>query len=240
MDTNYGGFSVTNNLDATNSLVAVYNSISGLTPGTTYHYQLVGVNGAGSTPGSDLTFTTPPLIPVVATLPATSITATNATLNGTVNPGYGATAAYFQYGLDTNYGSFTATNDLVAANTSLPAFNLISGLTPGTTYHYQLVGVNGGGTTFGSDYTFITSLVQPVDFNVQGAMGLSGGAFQLIFTNRSGLSFTVLGSTNLSLPITNWTVLGNVVESPAGSGNYQFSDTNATTLPSQYYRIRSP
>jgi hypothetical protein len=47
--------------------------------------------------------------PVVTTLAATGVTATNATLHGTVNPNGSVTTAYFQYGLTTNYGSFSAT-----------------------------------------------------------------------------------------------------------------------------------
>ena len=42
--------------------------------------------------------------PAVTTLPSTSLTQTNATLNGTVNPLGAATTGYFQYGLTTNYG----------------------------------------------------------------------------------------------------------------------------------------
>src|SRR3954468_17202473 len=42
--------------------------------------------------------------PVATTLAATSVTSTNSTVNGTVNPNGTFAAAYFQYGLTTNYG----------------------------------------------------------------------------------------------------------------------------------------
>ena len=80
--------------------------VSPLTPGTTYHYRAVGVNSLGRALGADLTFTTLAQ-PAVTTSPATSITSTNATLNGTVNPNGAATTAYFRYGLTTSYGSYT-------------------------------------------------------------------------------------------------------------------------------------
>jgi hypothetical protein len=69
-------------------------------------------------------------------------------------------------------------------------------------------------------------------------LALPNGAFQFSFTNLPGLSFTVLGTTNLTLPLSNWTVLGAPVEGPAGQ--YQFTDTQATNSASQFYRVRSP
>jgi len=127
-----------------------------LAPGTTYHFQLVATNSAGSVSGADLKFTTPVLPAVATTLAASGLTPTNATLNGTVNPGGGATAAYFQYGTDTNYGSFSVTNNLAATNTTLSVSNLISSLSPGTTYHFQLVAINSAGTSLGGDLVFTT------------------------------------------------------------------------------------
>src|SRR5262245_11841321 len=68
--------------------------------------------------------------PTVTTLAASSITASNGTLNGTVNPNGAATKAYFQYGLTTNYGSFSTTNNLAATTATLSVTNLIGSLTP--------------------------------------------------------------------------------------------------------------
>src|SRR6185369_9846124 len=96
LTTNYGSFSTTNSLAATNTTLSVSNLIASLSPGTTYHFQLVATNSAGAA-GANLSFTTSPLVPTVTTLAASGITATNATLNGTVNPGSGATTAYFRY-----------------------------------------------------------------------------------------------------------------------------------------------
>jgi hypothetical protein len=50
----------------------------------------------------------------------------------------------------------------------------------------------------------------------------------------------VLGSTNVSYSITAWSNLGSALETPPGSGNYQFTDTQATNNPSRFYRVRSP
>jgi len=53
-----------------------------------------------------------------------------------------------------------------------------------------------------------------------------------------GLTLTVLASTNVSIPFTNWTSLGGATEISAGL--YQFTDPQATNSPQRYYQIRSP
>ena len=80
----------------------------------------------------------------------------------------------------------------------------------------------------------------PVAFSLTGTPLSAGGGFQLSFTNLTGLGFTALSTTNLAVPLTNWTVLGPVAETPAGSGNYQFNDTQNTNRSTQFYRVRSP
>jgi len=73
-----------------------------------------------------------------------------------------------------------------------------------------------------------------------GASVLAGGSFTLAFTNYTGLSFTVLGSTNLALPENAWSNLGPAVESPTGSGQFQFTDPPAPDNVQHYYRVRTP
>jgi hypothetical protein len=67
---------------------------------------------------------------------------------------------------------------------------------------------------------------------------LGNGAFQFSFTNNQSAVFTVLTTTNLSLPLTNWTVLGVPINN--GSGQYQFTDLTATNDSQRFYRVRSP
>jgi hypothetical protein len=237
-DTNYGSYSATNSLGAATTILSVSKLIGSLAPATTYHFRLVATNSFGIALGADLTFATPLPVPIVTTLAASGITTTNATLNGSVNPNGFAPTAYFRYGTDTNYGSFSATNSLAATNTTLPVSNLIGSLAPATTYHFQLVASNNAGISLGGDLTFTTASSQPLAFNLSGSIQSSGGAFQLTFTNLSGLGFTVLGSTNPGLPLSNWTVLGSPIESPPGQ--YQFTDPQATNNPQGFYRVRTP
>jgi hypothetical protein len=57
-------------------------------------------------------------------------------------------------------------------------------------------------------------------------------------TNGSANTATVLTTTNLLLPLTNWTVLGTVTDNPPGQ--FQFTDPQATNHPLRFYRVRSP
>ena len=89
---------------------AVSANLTGLTPGTTYHYRVVATNSSGTARGADGIFTTS-AAPVAVTGSATSITVTSATLNGTVDPNSRATSWYFEYGTSTSYGTKTAAEE---------------------------------------------------------------------------------------------------------------------------------
>jgi len=66
----------------------------------------------------------------------------------------------------------------------------------------------------------------------------SGGLCQVWFANTSGLTFTVLGSTNAALPLSSWTVLGTAAE--ILPGQYQFTDNQAGSNRRRFYCVRSP
>jgi hypothetical protein len=48
----------------------------------------------------------------------------------------------------------------------------------------------------------------------------------------------MLTTTNLPLPLTNWTSLGGVTE--VLPGQFQFTYTQAANNPARFYRVRSP
>lgn len=67
---------------------------------------------------------------------------------------------------------------------------------------------------------------------------LGNGAFQFAFSNAPNASFSVISSTNVALPLSNWSVIG--VPSNIGSGIFQFTTQTATNEPQRFYRVRSP
>jgi hypothetical protein len=87
----------------------------------------------------------------------------------------------------------------------------------------------------------VTPPPPPVAPALSGSALAGNGSFQLSFTNMPGYTFTILGTTNLSLAVTNWTVLGQVTDAPPGSGSYQFVDSGAATNKThRYYRVSWP
>ena len=145
--------------------------ISGLTPNTTYDFRAVATNSLAPSglDGSPTQFTTTPAVSVDAES-ATNITDTDATLNAQLNPEGLDTTYQFEYVTDADYSACSCyTNattvpatpvDIGSGTTDQAATVGLTGLTPGTKYHYQVVATNSAGTSDGSaqqgDQTFTT------------------------------------------------------------------------------------
>ena len=88
-----------------------------------------------------------------------------------------------------------------------------------------------------ADLTALDILGYDLNFHPPRLSGarLANGNFQLTFTNVSGLNFSILASTNIATAVTNWTVLGTPIETPA-AGQYQFTDS--VTNKARFYRVR--
>ncbi len=98
----------------------------------------------------------PPHAPQVMTGSASAVGQTAATLNGSVNPRGSATTYHFDYGKTTAYGHSTATLSAGSGTTAKSVSARITGLAPGTTYHFRLMGSSSAGTTLGKDARFTT------------------------------------------------------------------------------------
>jgi len=138
------------------SPVSVTASLTGLKVHTTYDFRLVGINANGTTYGQNMTFSTD--TPTVVTLPATSVTVSTATLDGTVDPNGLPTTFQFQYGTSTGYGlvSPAVPQAIGSGTTPVTVIADITGLSPDTTYDFRLVGINASGTVDGANETFLT------------------------------------------------------------------------------------
>ena len=66
----------------------------------------------------------------------------------------------------------------------------------------------------------------------------SNDAFQFSFTGSAPLQYTVLTTTNLSLPLSNWTVAGSATNS--GNNNYAFSVPLVANQMAQFYCVQVP
>jgi VCBS repeat-containing protein len=230
----YGWATPANQLPAGGNSVIVTTTISGLNPGTTYHYCIVATNSAGMSIGDDKTFIAPLTAPIVATQPASNVTVGGAMLNGSVDSQGVATGWRFEYGLTTNYGSVTPMGTMGISLVSGGVNASIYGLASGTLYHYRVVATNSGGIAYGQDATFTTISLPP--FQVVGSQ--SNGSMQLSVTSAPGASFSVLSSTNCMLPLSQWILIGTMTE--PSPGEYTFIDPAPSTSPQRFYSVRSP
>lgn len=140
----------------------VYVVLTGLTPETRYYYQLSASDASGTTSGKTLSFmttATPPPAPKATTGQASNVTATSATLGGTVNAeDVAVTGCKFEYGTTTSYGQTAQCSPPPQSTKSDQAETAdISNLTDGTEYHFRIVFSTEGGTATGSDQTFVAT-----------------------------------------------------------------------------------
>jgi hypothetical protein len=139
----------------------VSSAITGLQPGTTYHYRALAVNFTGLVVGPDRTFDTPSL-PVVSGGAASNVTQTTATISASIQPSFSPTTYHFEYGLTSLYGSSTPQSASIGSDMSVHAATAtVAALTPATTYHYRVLATNTIGTASGSDRTFTTAAPPP-------------------------------------------------------------------------------
>jgi plastocyanin len=134
--------------------------IDSLAPGTTYHFQLVANNTAGTTLGEDETFTTtaPPSAPAAVTGLAAALGESQATLNGTVNPDGLATSYFFEWGANGGFGEKTAELPVGEDHVSHAVSAALSGLSAGTTYDFRIVAKNSAGpASVGATQSFTTA-----------------------------------------------------------------------------------
>ena len=243
LTTNYDGFSKTNTQSAgTDGNVSA--AITNLVPGAIYHYCIVAGNAAGTSVGADMTFTAAYLPPKVVILDVTNTTASSVTLRAWINPEGASTGYYFQYGPNAqasqaaSIGSIIQTNYLPAKTNGMLVSMSITGLTPGAVYNYSVVALSSGGSTVTTNKTFSTLSIPPIQFS--GTMvnqGTPAQGMQLTLSSVSGVTFTVLGTTDLTLPLASWTVLGTMTETTPGQ--YQFNDSQSMSYPCWYYKIKS-
>jgi hypothetical protein len=137
---------------------AVAGKISGLLGNSPYRWRIVATNGYGTSSSAAQELTSAETPPIVETGAASQRTTTSAVLNGQLNPSALQSTYFFEYGTTTSYGSRAPAVSGVAGNgrSMVAVSEGISGLEPGTTYHFRLVGENSAGTEFGADASFET------------------------------------------------------------------------------------
>jgi hypothetical protein len=166
--------------------------------------------------------------PGATTGPATDVTATTATLNGTVSPNREDTRYYFQYGTTTAYGTDTPMQGPIGGNADRAVSANVTGLAPSTTYHYRVVAVNASGTVFGADMTFTT----PAPGAPQGnAITIAARPKTVTFGRPTTIAGQLTGPGNAGVEVT-------LEEDPFPfTGGFKATNVKATTSATGAYSL---
>jgi len=132
----------------------------------------------------------------------------DAYLTASTTTGSNSAKVWFEWGLTINYGQLTPPIAIESTNATSIS-NLILGLTPYTTYHYQAVASNVFGTVLGGDVSFTTvpRFVQVGTNTGWSAFVMSGDGHELVAT-MNGIIYI---STNLGGDFTATAGVGSVV-----------------------------
>ena len=160
--TQYPGQTAVHSVGPPTTYATVTAMLTGLRPGTTYHFRLIAANASGTTAGNDVTFKTGGLAPPIGvsadavTGAANAIGANDAVLRGTLNASGSNVRYYFQFGTRQPYEFQTISQSLPAGRT-LTVEAPVSGLQSNRIFHYRLVAVNqSGDMSAGADQSFLT------------------------------------------------------------------------------------
>lgn len=144
----YGSASSTANYSTASSII-----LSGLTPLTTYHYQITATDPSDNiATTSDATFTTitdttPPSLSSIASTPSSA----SAVITWTTNE---SADSQINYGLSTSYGSSSTLDSTLVTSHSVT----LGSLATSTTYHYQIRSADAvGNIATSSDQVFVTT-----------------------------------------------------------------------------------
>jgi DNA-binding beta-propeller fold protein YncE len=136
----------------------VSGDITGLAPHTQYYVRIAAI--ADATVDSEAkAIGTGGQAPAIENRPVNERTSTSAAINVQINPLGLLTTYHYEYGSGTAYGQRLPLRQEAVAGTGhapVPLTVLLSGLTPGGTYHYRIVAQNSAGISYGEDVSFST------------------------------------------------------------------------------------
>jgi hypothetical protein len=92
--------------------------------------------------------------PTITIEGASQVTGTSAIVGWSVNANSLSTSCVFRWGTTTAYDQGSSYFLLAPIDMSLAFSNRLTGLSPSTTYHYQVVATNSAGETVAPDMTF--------------------------------------------------------------------------------------
>jgi hypothetical protein len=209
--------SATSNGTGTGSFDA---TLTGLTGGTLYYARAYATNSAGTSYGTQITFTTEADVPAQVTLSrADTAVADGFTVKWTDVAN--ETGYHLNYSTNATFASSVTAVTNIAANATSYA---VSGLTPGTTYYVRVRGVSAGGNGTWSNTQ--SNQIQSIDSGVSRYMSLPGSTASGNYTIAD-----IFGSSN-EAGLTSGTTAGNstvvlLLNASGGTANTIFYNSTA-------------
>ncbi len=206
LTTSYGSSSTTDDGTLYGTFYTTFHEISlrGLSPGTTYHYRLTDVDYTGNSRVSgDYTFLTSVATSTVVTSAASAVSASTATLNGSISATGGGDASQsgFAYGTSATLATVIATSTL-GSQTGTASFSTdLTGLSCATTYYARSYATNSVGTGYGTIVSFATSACSESSGGGGGGGGSSSGGGSSFSNTSVSITTTLTSPLASSSPI---------------------------------------
>ena len=219
---------------------------TGLSAETEYRFRLLATSSAGSNGGLVRSFQTPGAVNVL-TDPATNITTSAATLNGTINPeGIELQECAFEY--RSGFGPFekapcAESPATIGSGNSPVAVHLdLTGLTGGAEYQFHLIAKNELGTSQGVERSFRTKGPSVGSVSLSGATETSTTFHAKVNPNGTDTSYAFEYVTLADFEATGFAGATSIPAGGesigAGIGDVEVSATAEGLQPRTAYRLR--
>jgi hypothetical protein len=140
------------------SQYSIYNTITGLSPNTTYYIKAFAINALGTSYGEEHIITTPVnSVPKISNPYYSSITTNSLYFSSSVSDdgGLAVTEKGIVWSTSTNPTTSLSSKFVTTTNSS-SIYNSINGLTPNTTYYIKAYATNALGTSYGNEISITT------------------------------------------------------------------------------------